>query len=69
MPTPPRKRPKKISSRIKEIQIELMMDAEEKNATGLNKLSSQQLQLLNAWLNMHKGKLAPGPKPNVGGSG
>jgi len=64
MPTPPRKKPGKKSNPVEKIEIERMMDAEEKRSTGLNKLSSQQLQLLNAWLNMHRGMLAPGPKPN-----
>ena len=64
MPTPPNEENTPTSAK----NIEDVMTAEELQATGLSKLSSVELQKLNAWLDTNIGKLrrsrggqAPGP--------
>jgi len=63
MPTPPEKENSPSAKNIEDV-----MTAEERQATGLSKLSSVELQKLNAWLDTNIGKLgrsrggqAPGP--------
>jgi hypothetical protein len=58
----------KATDRPVKIHIRQMMTDEEFHATGLNKLSSTQLEFLDAWLNMHRAKLAPGNQPHGGGN-
>ena len=54
---------KKEQSAVEKIDIKKLMTPEEFNAFGLNKLSPVELQKLNAFLNMNRGKLAPGDQP------
>jgi hypothetical protein len=64
MPTPPEEENSPTQKNIEDV-----MTAEERHATGLSKLSTVELQKLNAWLETNIGKLgrskggqAPGPK-------
>ena len=64
MPTPPEEENSPTQKNIEDV-----MTAEERHATGLSKLSPVELQKLNAWLETNIGKLglskggqAPGPK-------
>ena len=65
MPTPPKEEEENSPTQK---NIEDVMTAEERHATGLSKLSPVELKKLNAWLGMNikklglgNGDLAPGP--------
>lgn len=61
MPTLPQE-PQEKDSPVEKIDIKQMMTPEEFNETGLSRLLSDELQKLDAWLNMNRGKLGPGPR-------
>ena len=67
MPPPPNKEPEEEeenNNNVPQIDLQALMTSAEFQSTGLDRLSSDELKLLNAWLSTNQGKLFP-----VGGGG